>query len=48
MASKRIVAINEEIQKELSNLIRNLKDPLGAGHYDLHHPCGDHSRPALG
>lgn len=27
MASNRIGRINEEIQKELSNLIRNLKDP---------------------
>ena len=27
MASNRINRINEEIQKELSNLIRNLKDP---------------------
>ena len=27
MASKRIVAINEEIQKELSNLLRKVKDP---------------------
>ena len=27
MASNRIVRINEEIQKELSSLIRNLKDP---------------------
>ena len=27
MASNRIVRINEEIQKELANLIRNLKDP---------------------
>jgi ribosome-binding factor A len=27
MASNRISRINEEIQKELSNLIRNLKDP---------------------
>ena len=29
MASNRIGRINEEIQKELSNLIRNLKDPRG-------------------
>ena len=27
MASNRIQRINEEIQKELANLIRNLKDP---------------------
>ena len=27
MASNRIGRINEELQKELSNLIRNLKDP---------------------
>ena len=27
MASNRIIRINEEIQKELSALIRNLKDP---------------------
>ena len=27
MASKRIVAINEEIQKELSNQLRRVKDP---------------------
>ena len=27
MASNRIGRINEEIQKELANLIRNLKDP---------------------
>ena len=27
MASNRILLINEEIQKELSSLIRNLKDP---------------------
>ena len=27
MASNRISRINEEIQKELANLIRNLKDP---------------------
>ena len=27
MASKRIVAINQEIQKELSNLLRTVKDP---------------------
>ena len=27
MASKRIVAINEEIQKELSALLRTVKDP---------------------
>ena len=27
MASKRIGRINEEIQKELSSLLRNLKDP---------------------
>ncbi len=27
MASNRINRINEEIQKELSNLLRNLKDP---------------------
>ena len=27
MASNRIGRINEEIQKELSSLIRNLKDP---------------------
>ena len=27
MASKRIVRINEEIQKELASLMRNLKDP---------------------
>ena len=27
MASNRILLINEEIQKELSNLIRELKDP---------------------
>ena len=27
MASNRILLINEEIQKELANLIRNLKDP---------------------
>ena len=29
MASNRIGRINEEIQKELSSLIRNLKDPRG-------------------
>ena len=27
MANKRIAGINEEIQKELSSAIRNLKDP---------------------
>ena len=27
MASSRIIRINEEIQKELSDLLRNLKDP---------------------
>jgi ribosome-binding factor A len=27
MASNRIMRINEEIQKELSNLLRNVKDP---------------------
>ena len=27
MASKRITAINQEIQKELSNLLRTVKDP---------------------
>ena len=31
MASNRIGRINEEIQKELSSLIRNLKDPRVAG-----------------
>ena len=30
MASNRIGRINEEIQKELASLIRNLKDPLVA------------------
>ena len=51
MASNRIGRINEEIQKELSSAIRNLKDPRvlpqsegppGPGHHDLHHPGGDH------
>ena len=27
MASNRLMRINEEIQKELSGMIRNLKDP---------------------
>ena len=27
MASNRIATINQEIQKELSNLLRNVKDP---------------------
>ena len=27
MASNRILLINEEIQKELSNLLRKVKDP---------------------
>ena len=31
MASNRIIRINEEIQKELSALIRNLKDPRVQG-----------------
>ena len=31
MASNRIGRINEEIQKELANLIRNLKDPRVQG-----------------
>ena len=31
MASNRIIRINEEIQKELSDLIRNLKDPRVQG-----------------
>ena len=31
MASNRIIRINEEIQKELSGLLRNLKDPRVQG-----------------
>ena len=31
MATKRIDRINEEIQKELSNLLRNVKDPRVQG-----------------
>ena len=31
MASNRIIRINEEIQKELSDLLRNLKDPRVQG-----------------
>ena len=31
MASNRITRINDEIQKELSNLLRNLKDPRVQG-----------------
>ena len=31
MASNRILLINEEIQKELSNLLRNVKDPRVQG-----------------
>ena len=33
MASNRIGRINEEIQKELASLIRNLKDPRVQSYY---------------
>ncbi len=46
MASNRIGRINEEIQRELAELIRSLKGPAGADH-DLHHARGYHAGSAL-
>ena len=42
MASNRIGRINEEIQRELAELIRSLKDPRVQTH-DLHHARGHHA-----
>ena len=47
MASNRIGRINEEIQRELSGLLRTVKDPRVGGRHADHHPCGHHQRPAL-
>ena len=46
MASNRIGRINEEIQRELSDLIRSLKDPRVQAHH-LHHPRRHHAGSSL-
>ena len=47
MAGNRIGRINEEIRKELSALLRTVKDPAGIGGDADHHAGGHHQRPAL-
>lgn len=46
MAGYRIVRINDDIKRELSELIPTLKGPPGPGP-DLHHPGGYHGGPAV-
>ena len=48
MASNRIGRINEEIQRELAEQLRRLKDPRVSqvGMVSIT-PCGHHRRPAL-